>query len=84
MSKYCGMWVGEEGMKMGVAREVDRVLRQHACMHTHTTETFFCLVGLGDRKGMSYCRRHEGHSLFLQLREREREPFEKELYENLQ
>lgn len=50
-----------------------KCLGMHACMHTHTTETFFCLVGLGDRKGMSCCRRHEGHSLFLQLRERERE-----------
>lgn len=55
----------------------------HACIHTQQ-RLFFCLVGLGDRKGMSCCRRHEGHSLFLQLRERERESIEKELYENLQ
>jgi len=43
VSKYCGKWVGEEGMKMGVVRgEVDKVLR-HACMHAciHTQQKLF-------------------------------------------
>ncbi len=54
VSKYCGMWVGEEGMKMGVVREVDKVLR-HACMHayTHNRDFFLpCRAGWQERNVM--------------------------------
>jgi hypothetical protein len=50
VSKYCGKWVGEEGMKMGVVgggggggggAQVDKVLRR-ACIHTQP-RLFFAL-----------------------------------------